>query len=573
MVARSAGLNRPWTRLKRASLAELTALGVESPLLAQLLLHRGLTDPDEVQAYLDPPRPAAPGLDDMAGLRAAVGRIERALDAGELIVIYGDYDVDGLSGSTILQRALVALGGKVQVFIPHRDRDGYGLNSEILRALAEQSAGLVITVDCGVTAAAEVAAANAAGLDVVVTDHHSLSGELPEAVAVVNPHRPDCPYPYKGLAGAGVALKVAQTLMERRLDPAARVSLEPVLFGLAALGTVSDVMPLTGENRAIVRHGLRALNTKPPAGLAALFRRAGLTRPWIEAEDISFKIAPRLNAAGRLAEASVTQWLLATSDPVEANDLADQLEAMNAERREVGAAALADAQARVLALGSDMPAGLVVQSAYPSGVLGLIAVKLCEETGRPVAVIEEAEGMCRASVRAPAGHDAVGAVTAGAEFLIRYGGHKGAAGFSIESAKIPAFSAAFAAAVASQPAPAQAEPLKAEAWLRPGSVDEGLLDQLARLGPFGHGRPEPLFESVGMTVQEVRIVGERHLRLKLGSEGRVLTGIAFNAAEEGSHPPPELGQPVDILYRVKVNVWQGRRRADVHLEAWRPTSM
>ena len=544
-------------------------MGVDSPLLAQLLLNRGVARPDALHEFLDLPRPTAPVLDGMAGLDAAIQRIERAIDAGQKIVVYGDYDVDGLSGSTILQRTLLALGGKVQVFIPHRDRDGYGLNSDVLRALADQAAGLVITVDCGVTAAPEVAAANAAGLDVVVTDHHSLADQLPQAVAVVNPHRPDCPYPFKGLAGAGVALKAAQALIERRLSPAARATLEPVLFGLAALGTVSDVMPLTGENRAIVRHGLRALNAKPPAGLAALFRRAGLNRPWVEAEDISFKIAPRLNAAGRMSEASLTQWLLATSDPVEADDLADQLEAMNTERREVGAAALADAQAQVLALNGALPAGLVVQSSFPSGVLGLVAVKLCEETGRPVAVVEAADGICRASVRAPSGHDAVGAVTAGAAYLVRYGGHKGAAGFSIEAANIEAFSLAFAAAVASQPTPAEAEPLKAEAWLRPASVDEGLLDQLARLGPFGHGCPEPLFESLGLTVQEARVVGERHLRVKFGSEGRVLTGIAFNAAGEGSHPPPALGQVVDILYRVKPNIWQGRRRADIHLESWR----
>ena len=509
----------------------------------------------------------------MAGLRAAVGRIERALDAGELIVVYGDYDVDGLSGSTILQRALQALGARVQVFIPHRDRDGYGLNADTLRTLADQSVGLVITVDCGVTAAAEVAAANAAGLDVVVTDHHSLSGEAPRAVAIVNPHRPDCPYPFKQLAGAGVALKVAQTLIERRLDPAARATLEPILLGLAALGTVSDVMPLTGENRAIVRHGLRALNTRPPAGLAALFRRAGLTRPWIEAEDISFKIAPRLNAAGRIGEASLTQWLLATSDPVEADDLAAQLEALNDERRELGAAALEDGRARVAALGAPLPAGLVVQSTFPSGVLGLIAVKLCEDTGRPVAVVEQVDGVCRASVRAPAGHDAVAAVTAGAEYLLRYGGHKGAAGFSIESEKIEAFRAAFAEAVAAHPVEVPEITLTAEAWLRPGSVDEELLDQLTQLGPFGHGSPEPMFESLGVQVREARIVGGKHLRVKFGSEGRVLTGIAFNAAGEGAAAPPNLGETVDILYRVKPNIWQGRRRADIHLEAWRPAAL
>ena len=568
MVSQAGSLRRPWTRRRRASQDELAALGVDSPLLAQLLLNRGLTTP-EAAAHLDPVRLPAPALDDMAGLRAAVARIERALDSGEAIVVYGDYDVDGLSGSTVLQRALLALGGRVEVFIPHRDRDGYGLNSDVLRALARQSAGLVITVDCGVTAAAEVAAANAAGLDVVVTDHHDLSSELPSAVAIVNPHRPDCPYPFKQLAGAGVALKVAQALIERRLEPAQRAVIEPVLFGLAALGTVSDVMPIVGENRAIVRHGLRALNAKPTPGMAALFRRAGLTRPWIEAEDISFKIAPRLNAAGRLAEASSTQRLLATTDPVEAESLASELEALNTRRRELGAAALDDARAQVAAYGDRVPAGIVVQSSYPSGVLGLVAVRLVEETGRPVAVVELAEGLCRGSVRAPVGFDVVGAVAAGAEHLIRFGGHSGAAGFSIDAANVEAFSAAFAEAVQQQPVLEVADAsLVAEARLRPSTVNEQLLDQLARLGPFGHGCPEPLFETAGLDVREARIVGEKHLRLKLWGDGRLLVGIAFNGAGE----PPEAGSRVDVLYRVKANIWQGERRAEIQVEAWRPAA-
>jgi single-stranded-DNA-specific exonuclease len=567
-VSTESRLRRPWTRRRRAGHADLAAVGVEPAVLAQLLLHRGLSDPDAAVAHLEPPRPAPPDLDDMAGLRAAIGRIERALDAGEQIVIYGDYDVDGLSGATILQRVLEAAGGSVRAFIPHRDRDGYGLNADVLRRLADQGAGLVVTVDCGVTAAAEVAAANAVGLDVVVTDHHALSGEVPAAVAVVNPHHPDCPYPFKQLAGAGVAFKVAQAILAERVPPGVRAALEPVLLGLAALGTVSDVMPLVGENRAIVRHGLRALNLRPPAGLAALFRRAGLVRPWIEAEDISYRIAPRLNAAGRLGEASATQRLLATSDPVEAEMLADELEEVNAERRDISAAALADAEAQLAALGGDLPAGLVVRSAFPAGVLGLVAVKLSEATARPVAVVEQAEGICRASVRAPRGYDAVAAVAAAADLLLRFGGHQGAAGFSIDAANLPAFAAAFAGAVASLPVEPVDDTLEADAWLRPSSISVELLDHLARLGPFGHGYPEPLFETPALAVREARVVGEKHLRLKLADEGRLLTAIAFHGASE----PPAVGQQIDILYRVRPNVWRGQRRADIQLEAWRPAA-
>jgi single-stranded-DNA-specific exonuclease len=567
MLTASAGLRRPWTRLRRAGPADLDALGVDPPLLAQLLLNRGIVDPAAAHAFLDPPRPRAPELADLAGLDAAVHRVERALDAGQKIVVYGDYDVDGLSGSTILQRALLALGAKVEVFIPHRDRDGYGLNTEILRSLAEQSAGLVITVDCGVTAAPEVAAANAVGLDVVVTDHHDVPPDLPAAVAVVNPHRVDCPYPFKQLAGAGVALKLAQALVQRRLDPAARATLEPALLQLAALGTVSDVMPLVGENRAIVRHGLRALNERPTAGLAALIRRAGLARPWVDAEDIAFRLAPRLNAAGRLSDATITQRLLATNSVPDAERVADELESLNTRRRDLAGAALDDGRSAIGGYGETCPAALVVESAYPSGVLGLVAVRLVEETGRVVAVLEKGDGICRGSVRAPAGLSAIEAVTACADLLLRFGGHRGAAGFVIEAGNVARFTADFVNAVASQPlqAPVDAGPV-AECRLRPATVAEDLLDVLSRIGPFGQGAPHPLFETGPLVVREARIVGERHLRLKLSGEHRLLSAIAFNGADA----VPPLGSTVDLLYRAKQNIWQGERRVEMDVAAWRP---
>ena len=542
-------------------------MGVDSPLLAQLLLNRGVARPDALHEFLDLPRPTAPVLDGMAGLDAAIQRIERAIDAGQKIVVYGDYDVDGLSGSTILECALLAVGADVSVFIPHRDRDGYGLNADVLHTLADRQAGLVITVDCGVTAAAEVAVANAIGLDIVVTDHHDVPSTLPDAVAVVNPHRLDCPFPFKQLAGAGVALHVALALAERRLDPAARATLEPALFQLAALGTVCDVMPLVDLNRAIVRHGLLALNRRPIAGLAALARRAGLTRPWVEAEDIAFKIGPRLNAAGRLTEATITQRLLATTSPSEADLLADELETLNSRRRELASAAVDDALASIAAdLGGDR-AAFVVQSSYPSGVLGLVAVKLVEATDRIVAVVEQTEGMTRGSVRAPSGMSAIEAVLACSRHLTRFGGHRGAAGFAMAAADVPAFTQDFERAAAQQPRLESDDGgLVADCRLRPTTVNEELLDLLAQLGPFGHGAPQPLFETGPLVVREAKIVGERHLRLKLWGENRQLVGIAFNAGPDR----PEPGATVDLLYRAKPNVWQGQRRVDLEVVAWRP---
>lgn len=569
MVSLPSDLRLPWTRLPRATNEQLAEVGVESPLLAQLLRNRGINLPADARAYLEPPRPVAPALDEMAGLAPAVLRIERALRDGSRIVVYGDYDVDGLSGSTVLQRTLTALGGQVEVFIPHRDRHGYGLNAEVLRGLAEDGASLIVTVDCGVTASDEVRAANEAGLDVVVTDHHAVPPELPLATAIVNPHRADCTYPFKKLAGAGVALKVAQALVGRRLDAERRETLESALFELAALGTVSDVMPLEGENRAIVRHGLATLNWRPSAGLAALATRAGLTRPWIDAVDVAFRLAPRLNAAGRIAEATVAQHLLAADDAGETGRLADQLELLNTQRRDLAAEALEDARQQVATCGPELPAALVVFSAYPAGVLGLVAVRLVEETSRPVAVVEQTEGMSRGSVRGPIDFNAIGAVSACGEHLIRYGGHAGAAGFALDPERFTDFAETFLAAVEGQelvPRPPAGQ--VADCLLRPSTVDLALLDLLERVGPFGQGCPEPLFETRALQVREARVVGERHLRLRLWGEGRLLAGIAFNGAGE----IPAVGSHVDVLYRVRPNVWQGERRAELHVVGWQPST-
>jgi single-stranded-DNA-specific exonuclease len=276
-----------------------------------------------------------------------------------------------------------------------------------------------------------------------------------------------------------------------------------------------------------------------------------------------------LNAAGRISEASITQHLLGSSDPSEAERLADELEALNSQRRDLASAALDDARSIVQGLGEPLPPAIVVQSSFPTGVLGLVAVRLVEETDRPVAVVERADGLCRGSVRAPSRYDAVGAVASCAEHLIRFGGHKGAAGFAVDAASVEAFSAAYVAAVAHQPVAVPTDDgLVADCLLRTTTVTEDLLDLLARLGPFGQGAPEPLFESASLQVREARIVGDRHLRLKLWGDGRVLVGIAFNGA--GDAPP--VGSTVDVLYRVRPNVWQGQRRAELQVVAWRPTA-
>src|SRR6266540_4340535 len=405
-----------WQVKPRAPAAALEGLRVDSPLLAQLLLNRGLADATEAARFLDAEGEALGNPFAMADMHEALERIAAAIRAGEPIVVYGDYDVDGLSGATLLKQALKAAGAQVEVFIPHRERDGYGLSSAVLESLAAGSTRLVISVDCGVSAAAEVAAAARAGLDVVVTDHHQVPAELPRAVAVLNPHRSDCPYPFKYLAGAGVAL--------------------------------------------------------------------------------------------RLAEALTAHRLLAARTDAEANQLAEQLEELNARRRVLLEEALARARAELAALGPSPPSGIVLHGEYPAGLLGLVAARLSEETARPVAALQAGDELCRGSVRGVPGFDTVAAVGACGELLLAYGGHRGAAGLSIAPANVEAFRARFAQvvapALAALPPPG---PAVADCRLRATTVDYSLCQLLARLEPFGEGNPAPLFETRGLLVREIEVVG------------------------------------------------------------------
>jgi single-stranded-DNA-specific exonuclease len=558
-----------WGVRRRARSDVLDRLGVGSPLLAQLLLNRGIASSEQAAQYLDGNETDIGDPYQLAGMPQAVERIAAALGARERIAIYGDYDVDGLSGATLLAQTLEALGAEVDVFIPHRERDGYGLNSPALEALAARRATLVISVDCGVSAVAEVAAAASAGLDVVVTDHHQVPAELPAAVAVVNPHRHDCDYPFKHLAGAGVALKLAQALL-RRLSPSPdREGLEDQLFELAMLGTVADVMPLIGENRSIVRRGLRRLRSQPSPGLRALCRYAKVDSRYLTAEDISFRIAPRLNAAGRMADAMLAHQLLAARTDPEAESRAAQLDALNVARRSLTDQAIARARAETADDPVDSTAGIVISGDYPVGLLGLVAARLAEQRGRPTAVVRVDGELCRGSVRGVPGFDTVAAVAACGDLLLAFGGHKAAAGLSLVPDNVDAFRARFADVVAvgmaELPPP---EPRAADCRLLPERLNPALCDLLDRLEPCGQGNPAPLFETRSMLVRDARVAQGRHVQLSLSANGAHVRGILFDGAESGPRP----GDVIDALYRVRRNFWQDSYSIDVDLAAWRPAT-
>ena len=558
---------REWSVRKRAPSDVLDGLGVESPLLAQLLVNRGVTSPAEARAFLAPVCDDPPDGDALADLGPALERIEAAVRRGERIVVYGDYDADGLSGATLLGLALRAAGADATVFIPHRERDGYGLNAGVLERLSRDGVGLVITVDCGVSGLVEVAAASAVGLDVIVTDHHEPPAELPRALAIVNPRRADCPSPFKQLAGAGVALAVARAVARRLVRASRWDELDDRLHELATLGTIADIVPLVGPNRAIVHRGLQVINARPSAGVRALLERAGARPGEVDATTVAFKVAPRLNAPGRIADASVAHRLLAAPGPDEAGRLADEIEALNDHRKSLLDEELARARAEVQALGASLPPALVVVGDYNLGLLGLLAARLTEENGRPVAVLNRAADVCRGSVRGVPGFDTIAAVRACHDLLERYGGHHGAAGLSVTPDRLADFERVFlTAAEAGLSQLAGPVPRIAECRLRPQSVTWDLTTLLARLEPCGESNASPCFETRGLYVRESRVVGGRHVRLSLAAPGVRLAGIAFNAAEDG----PRAGQTVDVLHRVRRNVWKDRRSAELEVLGWRP---
>ena len=560
-------MGKGWTVTPRAPAATLDGLGIGSPLLAQLLLNRGITDAGAAARFLegrsDPPDPHA-----MAGMVEALARISRAVETGEPVVIYGDYDVDGLSAATLLALALRAVGARVRAFIPHRERDGYGLNADVLDRLVADGARLVVSVDCGVSAVAEVDRAAGIGLDVVVTDHHHVPARLPAAVAVINPHRPECGYPFKQLAGAGVALRLAQAIVRASLPRRQGDPLEDRLYELAALGTVADVMPLVGENREIVRRGLERINHQPCPGLAALLERAGLSPGSVDAEALAFRLAPRLNAAGRVADAELAYRLLSSSGADEAAALAAQIEALNAQRRSMTHEALARAREEVAALGDLMPPAVVVCGDYPAGVVGLVAARLAEETGRPTAVLRHGPDVCRGSVRGAAGVDVAVAVGACGDLLAAFGGHAAAAGLSVAPANLEAFRDRFAAAVAAQaprgPAP---KTRVADCRLRATSIDLDLCDLLARLEPCGAGNTPPLFEGRGFRVAKARAVNGGHLRLTLAADEVRRDAIMFDGARAG----PRAAELVDILFRIRRHRWLDVESPELEIVDWCPS--
>ncbi len=499
------------------------ALGITDRLVG-ILAGRGVDMPGELEGYLGAPED---GLHDPRLLPDAdrlLARIRRAQAGRERILVFGDFDADGLTGLAILVGALRRLGLDAEPYVPSRLAEGHGLSLQAVDNAAANGRTLIVTVDCGTTSHAEVAAAGRRGIDVVITDHHRVPLALPAAVAVVNPQRPDAKYPDRRLAGSGVAFKVAQLLLaDEPGGPAAAIGFSD----LASIGTVADVAPVLGENRAIVRLGLERLRSGARPGLAALMAAAGLRPEGLDVDALVYAVAPRLNAAGRVGEAIIAARLLLAEDFQSAGGLAAQLEDANSLRREVTRSAVDDARG---APPTD-EAAVVVRGDWPVGVIGLVAARLADERNRPAVVATELEGLLRGSCRSPGGFDLGVALEACGDLLIRHGGHAGAAGFEMEADHWTAFCARFVAlATAAGPRDPRRE-LRLDVALPAPQVDYALVADLDRLAPTGPGNPEPLVGVLGTTVVRVRAANGGHTQLTLRRDRDVVDAIAFGRAD------------------------------------------
>ncbi|MCA9972677.1 MAG: single-stranded-DNA-specific exonuclease RecJ [Anaerolineales bacterium] len=546
------------------------------PILLQVLYNRGIVEPAHIQAFLEGRYLEKTDPFLLADMEKAVARILQAVARQETVIVYGDFDADGVTSTVLLTEALRRLGldrQKAQPYIPDRVDEGYGLNMEAITKLkAEKGADLIISVDCGIRSIAEVAHAQAIGVDMIVTDHHSLGAQLPPAVAIVNPKRPDSAYPERMLAGVGIAYKLAQALQQAAPD--ADLDLTSLL-DLVAIGTVADLAPLLGENRKLVQDGLAVLNRAQRPGVAALARVSGVRPGQMTAETIGFSLGPRINAAGRLDHAYLAARLLAVNNDLMAADLANRLNILNKQRQKITADLAARAETQVA---EGDPILIVQDPEFLSGVVGLVASRLAEKAYRPAIVIERGEEESRGSCRSIPEFHITEALDEVADLLVRHGGHAQAAGFTICNRHLPEFIARMQEIARGRLDGQALNPtLPIDGEISLADIDWALQENLAQLEPTGYANTSPILLSRDVEIVSHRRVGGdgAHLQLQLsaqngehGSSYRVLPAIAFRQGDWAEHLP----QTIDVVYSVGVNEWNGRRSLQLMVQDIQPAS-
>lgn len=563
-----------WTILPVAPAEYRDSLPHLHEMVVQVLYNRNVREPASVQRFVAQDVPLHDPF-DLKGMDAAVERIAHAVRCGERIAVYGDFDADGVTSTALLTQTLRALGATVAPYIPDRVDEGYGLNAEALEKLAERGAALILTVDCGIRSVEEVAHGCRLGLDVIVTDHHSVGPMLPPALAVINPKQPGCPYPFKELAGVGVAFKLAQALL--RAAPAVGEDSDSLreehLLDLVALGTVADVAPLLDENRSLVQRGLAQLAAPWRKGVQALMAKAGVRPERVSSTAIGFVLGPRINAAGRLGSAMLAYHLLMTRDRATANRYAEQLDQLNRERQRLTLEATELAREQVLGQAGETPHLLfAVSSRFLAGIVGLVAGRLVDEFYRPAVVVEWGQEESRASCRSIAEFHVTRALDECADLLVRHGGHAAAAGFTVRTENLPALRERLQRIARRELAETEPTPgLEIDAELTLGPDLYHLYDQLAVLQPFGEANPEPVFVSRGLQVGQRQAVGQEGQHLKLAvSDGQVWwDAIAFRRGAEVDQLPDR----VDLAYQLDLNEWNDQKRLQLIVQDWRPTSL
>lgn len=537
------------------------------PLVAAVLCARGMTDLDQARSLLSS---AESQLHDpflMKDMDRAVARIRRALAEGERMAIYGDYDVDGITSTCLLTHYLRQQGGDVRYYIPNRLSEGYGVNKPAVKELAQQGVGLILTVDCGITAVEEVAYARSLGVDMIITDHHECKEDIPAAIAVVDPHQKDCPYPFKDLAGVGVALKLVMALGGRELYE----ELFRAYADLAAVGTVADVMQLLGENRAIVRVGLEQLKKTRRRGLYALMMEAGTLNRSLSSTTVGYCLSPRINAAGRMGRAAMAAELILTEDTGRAENLAVQLCELNRQRQTVE---LNIFNQCLDLLGSRRQYDCLVlaDASWHQGVVGIVASRLAEQFACPVFMIcLQEDGKGKGSCRSYGGFNLFCALEQCSDLLEGYGGHALAAGFSIKEENIPAFRAKMEAIVRENTGGEEmVSTLQIDGEIEnTASLTVEEVEALSMLEPYGAGNPKPVFSLSGVTITCMSDVGGgRHLKMRASRDGRTVDMIFFSVTRAKSGLT--VGDRADVAFSPQINEYRGSRTVQLHLVDIRP---
>ena len=580
-------MERKWTfhPHDEAGIRRLSGQLKISPLLAQVLIARGITQADSARSFLDARLSDLHDPSELPGINAAADLIVMAIHNKRRITIYGDYDVDGVTGTSILWHCLQLSNATVDYYIPCRMEEGYGLNIAALQQLHEEDPQrLVVSVDCGIASVAEAAMAKAIGLDLIITDHHHIGAELPDALALVHPRLPGSTYPFGELCGAGVAFKLAWAICQRlgdgkKASPRMKEFLKQAV-GLAALGTVADVVPLQGENRIIVRYGLQTLRDQSTPGMKSLLRVAGLfDKPELRADDIGFGLGPRINAAGRLGQARLAVELLTTDNAERATKLAEYLETLNNNRKTVERRILKQAKEMV----ADNPEWeshktlVLAHHDWHPGVIGIVASRVTEEFGKPTILIAlRDDGTGQGSGRSWAGFDLYAGLASCRDHVLSFGGHKAAAGVRLKATAVAGVRATLAAWAADNFHPTASDTeLRIDAEVLLSEVTFPAVRELERLGPFGQANPQPTFVASRVELAEPPKTmgeGDRHLAIKVRQQGTSMRGVAFGRGDWAEQLQAIEGL-ISVTFAPVISTYRGFNKVELHLIDWKPSSI